>query len=249
MVASIFASQQPAFRGGGWTPADLGAKLLAWWDAEILASLTMSGNIVSSWTDKVAGYVVSASFAGQRPVYTASGFAGRPALAFDGIDDSLLMQAVPFPTGSDGSELWAVVDQQSEETSGAARVALSYGGGGNAGRRLTRGFAFSRAAALAAVGNGAAQVSAIENTVPFIGRHTARAVIEPTLIGVQADSSPLSTVAMVPATGANNTTIGRAQSGETLYWVGLVNSAIITGLLTNEEAAKMSAWGLKRTGA
>lgn len=72
--------------GGGvvaWTPADLGAALALWLDAEDTASITLNGSNVSQWSDKSgnANHAVQ-NTAALQPVYSATGWGGKPSIEF-----------------------------------------------------------------------------------------------------------------------------------------------------------------------
>jgi len=70
-----------------WNPAQLGASLALWLDAEDTASITLNGSTVSQWSDKSGnGRNVSQAMAANQPTYTASGLNGKPVLTFDGGD-------------------------------------------------------------------------------------------------------------------------------------------------------------------
>ncbi len=89
-----------------WSPADLGADLIAWWDASNTGSLTLSGSEVTQWND-LSGNArhVSQSIAGRYPVYSATAFnTSYPGLNYVDSDDSLISAAF---TGSAGTVLAA----------------------------------------------------------------------------------------------------------------------------------------------
>lgn len=68
-----------------WTPADLGASLALWLDAEDTATVTLNGSNVSQWDDKSGnGRNVSQATASSQPAYQATGFAGKPGIYFNG---------------------------------------------------------------------------------------------------------------------------------------------------------------------
>ena len=69
---------------GQFTPRSLAA-VKAWWNASNLASLGLSGADVTSWTDEISGYVLSAGDSGAtRPDYSATSMNGAPGLTFNG---------------------------------------------------------------------------------------------------------------------------------------------------------------------
>ena len=72
-----------------WIPTDLGIKLLGWWDASRVETITLVSNAVSQWND-ISGrdnHLIQ-GIAQKRPTYGS--FAGRPSVILDGGNDSLL---------------------------------------------------------------------------------------------------------------------------------------------------------------
>ena len=77
-------------QGGGelWTPALLQPTL--WLDAADASTITLNGSTVSQWSDKSGtGNHMTNAIASSQPLYSATGFNGRPALDFDATDDFL----------------------------------------------------------------------------------------------------------------------------------------------------------------
>lgn len=92
-----------------WTPASLGGALALWLDADDASTITLNGATVSQWRDKSGnGRHASQGVAASQPTYTASAFAGKPALTFDGADDNL---AVNYNYTGNQATLYAVVSR------------------------------------------------------------------------------------------------------------------------------------------
>jgi hypothetical protein len=71
--AYLGASEVYSTGGGAWTPADLGASLALWLDAEDTASITLNGSTVSQWADKSGnGRNATQATAASQPTYTAA---------------------------------------------------------------------------------------------------------------------------------------------------------------------------------
>lgn len=81
-----------------WTPLNLGAALVAWWDAQASSTLNLSGSNVTSWTDKVAAVV--ATQAGVAPTFSATARNGKPGLSFNGTTQRMTFTPTGFPSGS-----------------------------------------------------------------------------------------------------------------------------------------------------
>lgn len=97
--------------GGAWTPAELGASLALWLDADDASTITLNGSNVSQWDDKSgnARNATQASAANQ-PTYSASGINGKPMVQGDNSNDVLIGSFVvprisDFTTVLVGSEL------------------------------------------------------------------------------------------------------------------------------------------------
>jgi hypothetical protein len=66
-----------------WTPADLGASLALWLDADDASTITLNGTTVSQWSDKSGnGRNATQATASLQPTYTASGIGGKPSVTF-----------------------------------------------------------------------------------------------------------------------------------------------------------------------
>jgi hypothetical protein len=68
----------------GWSPADLGANLLAWYDASDSGSLTLSGADVTQWDDLSGnGYHLTQSGSESLPDYSATAINSKPGVIFN----------------------------------------------------------------------------------------------------------------------------------------------------------------------
>jgi hypothetical protein len=95
---------------GAWSPLDLGAKLLAWYDPDDISTLfqtedtsspvTTNGQNVGRVNDKSGnGLHLTQTTAGSRPVYNTTGLgASSPSIDFDGSADYLFNSAVSLGT-------------------------------------------------------------------------------------------------------------------------------------------------------
>ena len=88
-ATEVYSSGAPA----AWTPADLGASLALWLDADDAGTITLNGSTVSQWNDKSGnGRNISQAAASQQPTWNATGLNSKPTLVFDGSNDMLLNQ-------------------------------------------------------------------------------------------------------------------------------------------------------------
>jgi len=234
----------------GWTPAQLGSSLLGWWDAEDSATITQSGGLVSSWKDKVAAYDAVQALGSAKPVYSATSFNSRPGLTFDGVDDEVTLGSQPFPSGATPSELWALVDQTALVADVTGRFIASYGGTGTTNRRrISRSVVTGVNRANVGAGDGGTEVSSVNSSVDFSGRHVVRGVIRATEVQVDVNGTASATAAVVPATTALRFRIG-ANSSTTAggFWQGVIPLVIITGALDSGQAAQLLAYLKARGG-
>ena len=117
-----------------WTPAQL--DLTLWLDAADASTIALNGTTVSQWSDKSGrGNHMTNATASAQPLYSATGFNGRPALDFDASDD-FLGNSSPSGLNSNLDYFYACVFQM-REGSGNWRMTMggrgafnSSGGGG-----------------------------------------------------------------------------------------------------------------------
>ena len=88
MARSRFRSRARFFAGGAgpvgpWNPAQLGADLALWLDADDADTITLNGSDVSQWNDKSGnGNHVSNGAASTQPAYLTTGWNGKPTVSF-----------------------------------------------------------------------------------------------------------------------------------------------------------------------
>lgn len=128
---------------GLWTPAALGAKLVAWWRADLGITIATG---VSAWADQSGnGRTLLQATPGAQPARIAAGTpAGGPCLRFDGVDDFLLTAGftlnqpehviVCAKWGDDGVGVQGLIDGVTANTgkvykSTGSTVATAYAGG------------------------------------------------------------------------------------------------------------------------
>lgn len=109
--------------------------LQLWLDASDAASVTLNGSTVSQWSDKSGGNRhATQGTANNQPTYTTNAVNGRPALSFDGTNDSFRSTAA---LGSSHS-VFAVVKMNVRKIAGivaggnADQADLIYGDGSSA---------------------------------------------------------------------------------------------------------------------
>jgi len=239
-------------RRGGWSPLDLGSKLIAWWDAS--HGVTLSGNQVTAWTDRKSGHSLTQATSSARPTWSATSFNGAPGLTFDGSDDELtgtgagLLAALP--SGSSPSELWGVVQQDAPGSDAGVRHLGGYGGVGALDRRI-----LTRSQSPGPVSTGGLQfgdgsanrVAGMPDSASLQSRHVMRGVYLSTGGTYHQDGSIGNTVAATPATTASRLRIGGStQAVANLLWQGKVRDYMVTLPLTSDEAAKLLAFLLPR---
>lgn len=226
----------------GFTPASLGSSLLGWWDSSYGLSLSTAN--VTAWADRVAGYSAAQAVSGAQPLYSATSYNGYPGLTFDGTADELTLASMPFPSGASASEVWVVAAQSALAADTTTRHVFGYGGTANATRRaLVRRVATGVNRYGADTGDNASATATNDAAVDFSGRHFMRAAFGATSTSVAINGGSLTTVSVVPVTGTTRARIGASTANTaTNFWNGVVRHVIITGALTSEQAANMTAW-------
>lgn len=236
-------------KGGGVSPITiLGDDLLAWWTADDAASMTLVGSAVSSWRDKKNGYEITQTLSAARPVFSATGFGGAPGLTFDGVDDRLSAESIfGFPSAANGSEIWAVVQQDAAIADTGDRVIIGYGEGTNATRRVGRAVQSSANRVRTWTGTGSATVAVTELTVAMNSRHVVRSQYTPTTLEVAIDEVAAVGAAAVPATTTTRTRIGSTPASVAgAFWHGHMRDVLVTRPLTTAKADALEAYLLAR---
>lgn len=233
-------------QSGGYSPQQaLGAKLLAWWDADHSDLITQAGGLVSAWADRVQGLVHTASGAGQ-PAYSATGFAGRPVITGDGANTFMTRAGVAgLPTNSDQFEIWTLFDQTLvTDASGSRRYLFAWGGQGTQVHLMTGVNRNSPNRGRVTAGNGTTTATLVDGIVDLTGRHFQRSVFTATGIKVAVDGFTMSAeTAVVRALDVlrsrifANTTTTPAE-----FWQGGVAAILVCSPLTDGEAAALTAW-------
>jgi len=98
-----------------WTPAQLGADLALWLDADDASTITLNGSNVSQWNDKSGNdqHVVQATASAQ-PLYDATGFNSKPSLFFDASND--VMACATTNVSSQGDLFYGAAFQMLSDT-------------------------------------------------------------------------------------------------------------------------------------
>lgn len=238
----------PVWAGGLWTPANLGGSLLGWWDAEQASSMTVSGGTVSSWRDRVAGYDLAQGTVGNQPSFNATSFNSRPSVTFDGTDDYLDLAPAPFPIAAVPSEIWALVSQDALAADATTRDIFGYGGGVNSRRTLRRTINAGANTFTALSGSGGAAALAEVTTPAFTGIHVVRLVQTATDVTAYVDGGAGVTTAVVPNTSNTRVRMGARSDTLSNFFLGKMNTAIVTSLLDASQAAQLTAFLKSRGG-
>lgn len=251
----MFSNKFVAVMGsGGPNPATiLGDKLLAWWTADRLDLLTLSGSAVASWRDVKNRYDMVQAVSASRPVYSPTSFNGAPGLTFDGTDDEMTCTAAGFlaamPTGAALGEMWGVAQQDEIAANTGVRILAGYGGDASTSRRaIERDVITGQNVPRNTAGTGGGTVSVGQTSVNLSTRHVIRGRWTATAVLVSADNGAEASQAAVPATSANRARIGAiSNSSASNYWKGLVRDVVmLSGNLTGGEAAALYEWALPR---
>lgn len=236
---------------GQWTPRRLGGSLVAWWDAEVPSSLTLSGGSVSAWLDQVAGYSAVQAVGGSKPTFSSTSFNGRPGITFDGVDDYLELTPLPvaFPIGASPVEFWAVLDQLALPADTGDRVVASYGDTTTAtGRRMSRTVSTGTNRGQVLIGSGGGSTGAMNTAVDLSGRHVMRGIVGASASQCDVDGAVGTPSAVVPAAGSVRLRIGSSNGGATggSFMNGRISTLFFTSLLGAADAALTLAYCNRR---
>jgi len=229
----------------------LGADLLAWWDASHTSRIIGSPG-VSTWLDAVAGYNLVQATPAAQPVYSATNFGGAPGLMFDGVDDFLNMESVPFPTGAAPSEVWGLVQNDMDAADTTTRNFVGYGGNGvsvsTGVRRIFRTVTTGINRAGAGTGlSPSGSVSVTNTSVDFSRRHVVRVIFGATETTTYVDGIPEGPTAAVPGTLALRFRVGGSLiTIPTLFWQGPIAAILVTNPLSAAKATGLHNYLMAR---
>lgn len=228
-----------------WSPRR--ANPYAWWDAEDVAQLSLSGAAVAAAADLINGFSAAQAFGSARPTWSASSFNGRPGLAFDGSDDQLTYAStVGIPTGATPFEVWAVFDQNVGPGDTTNNTIIGWGASGGAARfELLRSVIGGVNRAFINVGNGTTNVQVANAAVDFSGRHVLRAVVNGTTARVDVDGVASTVSSVVPALGTTRLVLG-ATAAPSSFGQGIFSAGLIAPLLDSGDAGRMYAYFNRR---
>lgn len=190
-----------AFVGGGapavpWTPAQLGATLRVWLDADDASTITLNGSTVSQWRDKSGGARhFSQSVSAEQPTYETSAINARAAVRFrtltgTGSELKHVRYTSGLVFGGTGATIAAFFNTfANTNNDGVADIVTSAAPVGRIGFGLRFGFVPSRVNFLPAAlyGNG---------SFPYVG---------PTMNSPTTANTPGSMIATIDASGSTLT--------------------------------------------
>ncbi len=234
-----------ATQGGGpapvpFSPLDLGADLIAWWDAEQPSTITdAGGGAVSSWKDVVAAYDLVQATGAAQPIYSATGFnTTHGGVTFDATDDYLRLGSVPAPFPlSTPVWIWWLGSQTLAGATATTRNMFAYGGANtNNSIRVQRTTSASVNRPRASMGDSVgANIISSASTVDFSGNFLLCQKISGTDLQIVANGTASTPAAGIPLNAAGNVTMGASSTGTA---AGFQGGATNTILLTS---ATMSA--------
>ncbi len=226
-----------------WTPSALGASLVGWWDAERMAAGDVVGGLATSWTDSVAAYKPVQAVTASQPAYSPTAFNGRPALVFDGTDDALSLETVPFFTGASQFEVWFLAGQSRPATDIAVSRAFCFGGG-------TGATAFRLGSVNLGGNKRVADARVVQDsTTDYIGPSVVRVVTTTTTVAMTVNNGAPTTATVATNIGTTRLRIGATDNATPDgFWQGPISAVIVTSLLSAPQAAAMAAWLQARAG-
>lgn len=228
------------------------AQTLARWDAERPDLITRAGSAVTTWADANNGYAPTQAVGGSKPAWNATSFNGRPGVTFDGGDDWLLLATSSIASGAVEMELTILAEQLSLGADATDRYLLSVGGAASPNNQI-RAMRQSAAGVNRAGnrgGNGVTNDAVVNTGIDFSGLHVIRCQFrqaDPEM-RVSIDGNAFATSGSItPATNGTAISLGASLGGGGLF-NGRIAVAIITSLLTDAQAAWLTAYLKTRGG-
>ena len=227
----------PVFQGQtairDFVPSDLGASLLAYWNADRSDLITLNTNKVTSWKDTVNAYDAVQGTDAARPTYA------NKSLTFDGTDDYLELASQPFPTEH---EIWTVFKQDATSGDGVTRILFSMGVSTN-GRYIAR-TTINQFHQI--VGNGTTWPTTTVTSPTITTRHLGRSRVTGSAEFLSVDGNAEVTQAVTPAAPTTRVRIGVSSSSLAGFWTGKVRDIIVTNALNSVQANQLQTYLLKR---
>lgn len=75
-----------------WTPYQMQSQVSLWLDASVTSSLSLSGSNVTQWNSLLGGVNVVQATAANQPLYSATGFAGKPCVDWGNAANTRFLQ-------------------------------------------------------------------------------------------------------------------------------------------------------------
>jgi hypothetical protein len=229
---TLVSSGAPPLVVQGWTPLNLGAKNLLWWDAEDADSLTLASSAVTAWEDKSAGFAVSQATGANQPALSATAVNSRPGIVFDGTDDYMTNAGTPGNVAAgQAREWWFLGTQTRAAGTGGANIVVRQGSGVVAAAQLGR---IVDNTTTGYVGNGTTANTATATTL-LEGVSIVRQQITATQQIVSRNGVAGTPVAVTPALDNVSVFIG-SRDAASRFHEGAINTLIQTEPLTDAEA-------------
>jgi len=230
---------------GSFTPTDLGAALVAWWNADDHGTANMTDDgagLISAWKDRVGGLSLTATTTA-RPTWSATSFnasgASCAALTFDGTANCLTgtsFGSIPVST-TPGTIM--VAGSGAGTADANSRFIIAYGGtAGGSQRRVGKNTADT-----AVGGDGTTQTSG-GTLLNWLNEAIVSLDFAATTYTLAANGT-----VGTPTTGATlNTTATRIRIGASTattaanFWKGMARHVFVTTALTTTQRQQLEGW-------
>lgn len=234
---SLALPARPAPLSAPFTPASLGNDLYEWWDAENATSVPQTPGAVTTWTSLGSGLAPTQATGSKRPIWSATAFNSRPGITFDGSDDGLSIDAVGnLPTGANPCWVWWLGSQDAAAADATTRYATTYGNTSSTSVRALR------RASTGVINEPSALVNATARTLTtpeFFGKNLLLLKVSGTQIFLDVNGIVDTGQALVPTTLTLRTTIATSANTSGNFFQGVMNSIIVTNVLSAQNEANM----------
>jgi hypothetical protein len=241
--------------GAAFHPLQLGAKLLLWYDFEQLDRLIINGSNEITQLLPAVGSGSLTSSAGKYPLYSATGYNGRPAALFDGTDDTLTVANIgSLPSGAVDCEVF--ITEQNNALVGDTGGDTAFGWGGvtaqtslRLNRAVTSGVIRRTVGVGTNAGNPFVAVEPITAGVPHVAIGRIEGGVPRFSLGVDRSALVSDTTSPAPAIGTARIRIsGSTAASPTSFWQGPINSIMVTSPLSDTERSNVIAYCYARAG-
>lgn len=230
----------------GWKPNDLGGSIYMSVDplaSGYLDDQAVTSSLVSGIYDTAGAGTrqLTQATTAAKPGYGFNGFAGRPVMNFDGVDDFIGVEGNPaFPAEHD---LWMLVDYRRPTSNASVDRVISYGNLASLGVEVRRTVVSGVNRAQLAVGNGSSTIMCPNAVADFSGLCLLRGKIRATNCELEINQIAGTVTDVVPVTGTTRFRLGAAAGVSPVAFAQCGIAGVwVTSVLSGTNETRMYAY-------